>query len=93
MSEQHKRKRDTTAAEVNKRTRPADEGIVLRIEDMPANWLQVPAAKTRNAIAAANKRDDRPFAVYQTASVNLNLDEPIQTRLSKGRDGCEYMAS
>jgi hypothetical protein len=35
MSEQHKRKRDTTAAEVNKRTRPADEGIVLRIEDMP----------------------------------------------------------
>jgi hypothetical protein len=91
MSDQQKRKRDDTAAEANKRTRSAEGGIVLRMEDMPANWLQVPSAKkTRDAIAAANKRDDRPFAVYQTASVNLNLDELIQTRLSKGRHGCEY---
>jgi len=92
MSDQQKRKRDDTATEANKRTRSAaDGGIVLRMEDMPANWLQVPSAKkTRASIAAANKRDDRPFAVYQTASVKLNLDELIQTRLSKGRHGCEY---
>ena len=61
MSDQQKRKRDDTAAEANKRTRSAEGGIVLRMEDMPANWLQVPSAKkTRDAIAAANNPPNEP---------------------------------
>ena len=91
MSDQHKRKRDDNATEANKKTRSADGGIVLRMEDMPANWLQSSVAKkTRNSRAAAKKWDDRPYALYQTASVNLDLDDLIQTRLSKGMHGCEY---
>jgi hypothetical protein len=89
MSDQHKRKRDTIATEASKRTRSADEGIVLRTEDMPADWLEVPVAKSRNAIAEAGKRDFRPFAVYRTADVDLNLEELIHTRLSKGKFGCK----
>jgi hypothetical protein len=89
MSDQQKRKRDATTDEANKRTRSADGGVVLRLEDMPANWLQVPVAKTRHEIEAAKRRDDRPLALYQTASVNLDLNELIQTRLSKGRFGCK----
>jgi hypothetical protein len=89
MSDQHKRKRDTTAAEANKRTRPADEGIVFCMEDIPADWLQAPVAKSRNAIAEAGKRDFRPFAVYRIAGVDLDLEELIHTRLSKGRFGCK----
>ena len=89
MSDQQKRKRDATANEANKRTRSADGGIIHRLEDMTANWLQAPVAKTRHEIAAARRRDDRPLALYQTASVNLDLDELIQTKLSKGRFGCK----
>ena len=93
MSDQHKLKRDTIAAEASKKTRSADGGIVLRMEDMPASWLQVPVAKkSRDAIAAAKEWDNRPFALYRTSFVDLDLDNLIQTRLSKGLHGCESIA-
>lgn len=50
MSDQQKRKRDTTAAEANKRTRA--EAVISRAQ------LQAPTArKTRDEIAEAGKRD------------------------------------
>ena len=88
MSDQQKRRRNDTADEANKRTRSAD-GDIIRLEDVPADWLRTPIMKTRHEISAEDRRDDRPFALYQTASVNLDLDELIQTRLSKGRFGCK----
>jgi hypothetical protein len=82
MSAQQKRKCDTTAAEANKRNRA--EAVI------PWAQLQAPVArKTRDEIAEAGKRDFRPFAVYRTAGVDLNLEELIHTRLSKGRFGCK----
>ena len=88
MSDQQKRNRNDTADEANKRTRSAD-GNIVRLEDVPVDWLRAPMTKTRHEIAAEDMRDGRPFALYQTASVNLDLDELIQTRLSKGRFGCK----
>lgn len=82
MSDQQKRKRDTTAAEANKRTRA--EAVISR-----AQLQALTARKTRDEIAEAGKRDSRPFAVYRTADVDLNLEELIHTRLSKGRFGCK----
>lgn len=57
MSDQQKRKRDATADETNKKTRSADGGIVLRLEDVPANWIRKPVAKTRHEVAAVKTRD------------------------------------
>jgi hypothetical protein len=77
MSGQQKRERNDTANEANKKTRSADGDMVLRPKDMPADWLRALMTKTRHEHVAAERRDDRPFALYQTASVNLDLDELI----------------
>ena len=88
MSDQQKRNRNDTADGANKRTRSLD-GDIVRLEDVPVDWLRAPMTETRHEIATEDMRDSRPFALYQTASVNLDLDELIQTRLSKGRFGCK----
>lgn len=89
---QPKRKRDITCAadvETNKKRRTEADDALLRTV-APENELRPPVARqSRTDIAAAKQGDDRPFAIYKTANVGLDLGELVKTRLSQGTFGCE----